>query len=203
MNNLDKIYIVTQEWGYVAEEPEGLEVIGIFYDYQKAVSRMNSECDITLRESYGTPREYLAHSQEVSVTEDLDSIQIFNQITGKQDMFRIFEKDIEQRDFIVLQFDYDGETFNEHIYIDNIDRNHYDDMWDWWFGAPKESKNPKLNFEVLGKKDRNGDIIADKFQLNVYLNEDCDTPIATFPCCYLRISKSWIGPKEGFSFYYE
>lgn len=112
-------------------------------------------------------------------------------------------KKTKQREFIVLQFDYDGETFNERIYVDDIDRNHYDDMWDWWFGAPKESKNPALNFEVLGKKDRYGNIIADKFNLNVYLNEDCDTPIATFPCCYLRISKSWIGLKEGFSFYYE
>lgn len=196
----DKVYVVTQEWGNTNNEDFNFEVLGVFFDLHEAVACMYQCRNLELSESYHTPYEYIAHSMEVSVNEEDWRIEISSN-EGKWDNIEIHEKEIEQRDFIAIQFEYDGETFNERIYLDQIDRDHYDDHWDWWFGSHEGLKHPDLNFEVFGDKDENGNIVYDAFEINVYDNEDAMDPMATI--CDFELTQSWLGKKEGFIKYYD
>ena len=172
----DKIYVVTQEWGNTSLEDYNFEILGVFFDLREATLCMQKARNIELSESYGTPYEYLFHSMEVSVNEEDWRVEI-TAANGKWDNFEIHEKEVKQRDFIAIQFEYAGEVFNERIYLDQIDSTHYDDIWDWWFGSNGSEQFPDLNFELTADKDKDGNPVCSNMYINVYENENAMFPM--------------------------
>ena len=193
----DKIYIVTSEWNTYDGDRE-FAVIGAFFDMREAVESMNKERNVIITESYNFDSLQDARDNEdITIEEEIDRFFIMdNSLIDKWDELKIHERLIKQRDFIAIQFEYDGETFNERIYLDDIDREHYDNNWDWWFASPEDSKHPDLNFEVFGDKDNDGNIIYDAFEINIYENEDAMDSMATV--CDFELTQSWLGKKDGF-----
>lgn len=188
----DTVYIVVYKWG-----PDGGssndDIVGVFYDLQEAIACLEKKRDTILHESYATSFEECGG---VSVKSDYTYCYIYDEGSYKWDSIEIYEYGTEQRDFITIQFECGSETFNERIYLDQIDRTHYEGNWDWWFGAPRDSKFPDLNFEVYGDKDEKGNIIYDTFQINIYGDDGASDPMAT--TCDYKITQSWIGDKDGF-----
>lgn len=194
----DKIYVVFSEWETQSGDFDS-NVIGIFYDIQQAVECLRVERDTILSETYNTSFD---KHEGVDITEQGENhVFIFSKSCYRWDSLTIYEKEIKQRDFIAIQFEYDGETFNERIYLDQLDRDHYDDHWDWWFGSHEGSKHPYLNFEAFGDKDDDGNIIYDAFEINVYEDEDAMDSMATI--CDFELTQSWLGKKDGFIKYYD
>ncbi len=194
---MDKIYVVTSEWCTSNGDRE-FAIIGTFFDMQEAGSTLDKERDMILKESYSLESVQAARDNEdVTVEEDIDRFFIMDSYQlDKWDELKIHEEYVKQRDFIAIQFEYDGETFNERIYIDDIDREHYDNNWDWWFDSSEDAKHPDLNFEVFGDKDNDGNIIYDAFEINIYENEDAMDSMATV--CDFELTQSWLGKKDGF-----
>lgn len=188
----DSIFIVVSEWESYDGNHDS-EVIGVFYDLQKATRCLEAERDTILKESYATSFD---ECSGVKAKGGDGYFFVTDEYESRWDSIDIYEKEVEQRDFIAIQFEYDGETFNERVYLDQIDREHYEDLWDWWFGAKTCSEHSELNFELLGEKDNDGNIIIDKFKINVYADVDADDPMATISNC--KLTKSWIGRKDGF-----
>lgn len=193
----DKIYIVISEWESLSGD-FGSEVLGVFFDVRKATECLTVERDTLLSETYHTS---IDKHLGFAIRNDDDYFFISDSYGSQWDTITIHEKEVEQRDFITIQFEYDGETFNERIYLDQIDREHYDDHWDWWFGSHEGSKHPDLNFEVFGDKDDDGNIIYDAFEINIYENEDAMDSMATV--CDFELTQSWFGKKDGFIKYYD
>lgn len=189
----DKVYVVTQEWGNTSWEDFNFEILGVFFDLREATLCMQKARNVELSESYGTPYEYLSHSMEVSVNEEDWKVEI-TATNGKWDNFEIHEKEVEQRDFIAVQFKYSGEVFNERIYLDQIDLTHYDDIWDWWFGSHGNEHFPDLNFELTADKDKDGSTTCGNMYINVYENEDAMVPLKRITD--ISWVHSWIERKE-------
>lgn len=97
------------------------------------------------------------------------------------------------RTYIDICFKYDNEIYVERIYTDEIDKTHYENMWDWWFGPGKEDPNPKLVFELLADKNNEGQLTTDNMVINVYPDENTDIPIAKV--LEIGYRKSWIDMK--------
>lgn len=199
---MDKIYVVTSEWCTSNGDRE-FAIIGTFFDMQEAGSTLDKERDMILKESYSLESVQAARDNEdMTVEEDIDRFFIMDSSQlDKWDELKIHEEYVKQRDFIAIQFEYDGETFNERIYLDDIDREHYDNNWDWWFASSEDAKHPALNFEVFGDKDNDGNIIYDAFEINIYENEDAMDSIATV--CDFELTQSWLGKRNGFIKYYD
>lgn len=195
----DKIYIVVSEWKSASGE-FGCEVIMVSYDLMQANECLQKERDIILEESYNTTFERCYERKDIQIKYS-DNLFFIAESYNRWDSITIYEKEIEQRDFITIQFDYDGEIFSERIYLDQIDRDHYDDHWDWWFGANEDSKHPELCFELFGDKDDEGNIIYDAFEINIYENVYSWSPITRVSD--YEITQSWIGDKNGFIKYYK
>lgn len=193
----DKIYIVVSEWESVDGSFDS-NVIGVYHDLRQATECFKKERDTVLDESYSTTFD---KCENVIVKGNDYYFFVAEEYSNRWDSITIYEKEVEQRDFIAIQFEYDGETFNERIYLDQIDRDHYDDHWDWWFGPHEGSKHPDLNFEVFGDKDDDGNIIYDAFEINIYENEDAMDSMATV--CDFELTQSWLGKKDGFIKYYD
>lgn len=189
----DKVYVVTQEWGNTSLEDCNFEILGVFFDLREATLCMQKARNVELSESYSTPYEYLSHSMEVSVNEEDWRVEIAA-TNGKWDNFEIHEKEVEQRDFIAIQFEYAGEVFNERIYLDQIDLTHYDDIWDWWFGSHGSKQFPDLNFELTADKDKDGNPACSNMYINVYENEDAMVPLKRITD--ISWVHSWIERKE-------
>ena len=188
----DKVYVVLAEWESQSGDFDSC-ILGLFYDMRQAVECLKTERDTILSETYNTS---FGKCEGVNITgKGENHIFISSEFGYRWDSLTICEKEIEQRDFIAIQFEYDGETFNERIYLDQIDREHYDDHWDWWFGPHEGSKHPDLNFEVFGDRDGDGNIICDAFEINVYENEDAMDSIATI--CDFKLTQSWLSKKAG------
>lgn len=188
----DKVYMVLSVWE--SQNDFDSHILGVFYDICQAVKCLKAERDTILSETYNTS---FNRCEGVTITGAGESrIFISSELDSRWDLLSIHEKEVEQRDFIAIQFEYGGETFNERIYLDDIDRTHYDDHWDWWFGPHEGSGHPDLNFEVFGNKDGEGNIICDAFQINIYENEDamCPTAVARD----VKYTQSWLGMKDGF-----
>ena len=173
----DTIFIVVSEW----KSHDGSfdsNVIGVFYDLQQAVECLKKERDTILEESYDTTFEKCENDVDVMVKCDDYNFFVTEKFGNRWDSITIHEKEIEQRDFIAIQFEYEDETFYERIYLDQIDLTHYDDMWDWWFGSNVNKKFPDLNFELTADKDaEDGSPICDNMYINVYENEDAMIPV--------------------------
>jgi len=194
----DQVYVVLSEWESQSGDFDSC-ILGVFYDMQKAIECLRAERDTILSETYNTSFD---ECEGVAITgAEENHIFISSEFGYRWDSLTIYEKEVEQRDFIAIQFEYDGETFNERIYLDDIDRTHYDDHWDWWFGSHEGSKHPNLNFEVFGDKDDDGNIIYDAFEINIYEEEDAMDPITT--TCDFELTQSWLGKKNGFIKYYD
>lgn len=196
----DKIYIVVSEWESLSGDFDS-EVLGVFFDAQKATECLTAERDTLLSETYDTSFEDYKNTTDIIVKYDDNYFFVTEKFSNRWDTITIYEKEVEQRDFITIQFDYDGETFNERIYLDQIDRAHYEDHWDWWFGPHRYSSHSELNFELFGDKDDEGNIIYDAFEINVYENVDAWSPIARISD--YEFTQSWIGNKDGFTKYYK
>lgn len=196
----DTIFIVVSEW----ESQDGSfdsNVIGVFYDFRQAAECLKKERDTILEESYNTTFEKYENDVNVMVKCDDYNFFVTEKFGNRWDSITIHEKEIEQRDFIAIQFEYDGEVVNERIYLDQIDRTHYDDHWDWWFGTSEGSKHPKLNFELFGDKDDDGNIIYDAFEINVYEDDEAWSPMARITD--YQLTQSWLGKKDGFIKYFD
>lgn len=96
----------------------------------------------------------------------------------------------EERTYIDIAFYYEKILYVERIYTDQIDKDHYENMWDWWFGCKKNDDNPNLVFELTGNKNEEGQFITEDMYINVYAKEYDDTPIDVIENISYR--KSWI-----------
>lgn len=94
--------------------------------------------------------------------------------------------------YIELLFQYKSIWYCERIYPYNIDPNHYENMWDYWFGNSTEDDEPELAFEVTANK-VDGQFTLDNLYINVYENDEANTPIAVITEFAYR--KSWIDCK--------
>lgn len=188
----DTVYIVVSKWGLHGGD-FNCDIVGVFHDLQEAVMRLEKKRDTILCETYATSFE---ECSGISIKGGDTYCYIYDEESCQWDNIEIYEYRTEQRDFIAIQFECGSETFNERIYLDQIDRTHYEGNWDWWFGAPSGSKFPGLNFEVFGDKDEKGNIIYDTFQINIYEDDEAPDPMAT--TCDYKITQSWIGDKDGF-----
>lgn len=112
-------------------------------------------------------------------------------LTWKDAPFHIPEKGGELP-YIELLFQYKGIWYCERIYLHNIDSNHYEEIWDYWFGNSAEDDEPELVFEVTANKTC-GHFTLDDLYINVYENDDANTPIAVITEFAYR--KSWIDCK--------
>lgn len=187
----DKIYVVLSEWETQSGNFDS-NVIGIFYDIQQAVECLRAERDTILSETYNTTFD---KHEGVDITEQGEShVFIFSKSCYRWDSLTIYEKEIEQRDFIAIQFKYSGEVFNERIYLDQIDLTHYDDIWDWWFGSNGNEHFPDLNFELTADKDKDGSPACGNMYINVYENEDAMVPLKRITD--ISWVHSWIERKE-------
>lgn len=97
-----------------------------------------------------------------------------------------------EKPYIELLFQYNDIWYCERIYLHNIDPNHYENMWDYWFGNSSEDEEPDLIFEVTANKE-NGHFTLDELYINVYENDEANDPIAVITEFTYR--KSWIGCK--------
>ena len=193
----DKIYVVVSEW-QSADGSFDTDVIGVFYDPQQATECFRKERDTVLEESYETTFEQCEECEDVRVKSSDNYFFIAEEFGNRWDSITIHEKEIEQRDFIAIQFVYDGETFNERVYLDSIDYNHYENLFDWWFGAPKDSRHPDLCFELNCDMDENGNYKLYDMRIAVYENEDADEPTEWIDHWQIKAETSWIGRKDGF-----
>jgi len=97
------------------------------------------------------------------------------------------------RQYIDILFQYDDDIYSERIYLDMIDTNHYDDLWDYWFGCGAEDKHPNIVFEVTADKDNDGKFTLSNLYINVYVTENDDKPISVITAFSYR--KSWCNHK--------
>lgn len=79
--------------------------------------------------------------------------------------------------YIEIAFFYKKELYVERIYTKDIDKNHYENVWDWWFGNKKFDAYPDLVFELTADKNSNGKLTTENMYINVYEDEDSDEPI--------------------------
>lgn len=96
---------------------------------------------------------------------------------------------------IDILFTYQNTQICETIDISKIDKNHYENMWDWWFKIGKECLDNNLKnstFEIIADKNENGQYTLDNLIINVYKNDE------DFPCDTVKefsYRKSWIDDK--------
>lgn len=191
----DDIYIVTSEWNNDNEHE--FAVVGAFFDYKKAIQAFEKNRNMELAESYGFDSlEEAKNSEDVTIEED--DMRFFikdKRFCNKWDEFIIHERKVEQRDFIVVKFEFLGESFEERIYVDDIDLTHYDTCWDWWFSS-RNKNYPDLNFELTADKDDDGNISCEGMYVNVYENDDSLTPIKTID--KVKWQYSWIERRQNY-----
>lgn len=97
--------------------------------------------------------------------------------------------DIDKNTYIEIAFIYRKELYVERIYTKDIDKNHYENMWDWWFGNKESDTSPDLVFELTADKNSDGKLTTENMYINVYENEDSDEPIDIIKEISYR--KSW------------
>lgn len=95
--------------------------------------------------------------------------------------------------YIEIAFFYKKDLYVERIYTKDIDKNHYENMWDWWFGNKESDAYPDLVFELTADKNSDGKLTTNNMYINVYENENSDTPIDTIKEIGYR--KSWCNHK--------
>lgn len=186
----DKIYVVLSEWESPSDD-FNCEVIGVFYDIREAVACLKTERDTILSETYNTS---FNRCEGVTVIGQGERhVSFFSESYCCRNSLTIYEKEIERRDFIAIQFKYAGEVFNERIYLDQIDLTHYDNVWDWWFGSNGNKQFPNLNFELTSDKDQDGNPTCGNMYINVYKNDEAMTPLQIITD--VSYSRSWAGKK--------
>lgn len=75
---------------------------------------------------------------------------------------------------IIISFEYRGKTYTQNISINDIDTNHYEEIWDYWFEFEVED----FVFELTGTKcDNKIAFIPNEMYINVYEDEDADEPM--------------------------
>lgn len=186
----DKIYVVLSEWESQSDD-YNCEVIGVFYDMREAVACLETERDTILSETYNTSFDKCEGVTMIGQGER--HVSFFSESDCCSNSLTIWEKEIEQRDFIAIQFKYSGEVFNERIYLDQIDLTHYDNVWDWWFGSNGNKQFPNLNFELTSDKDQDGNPTCGNMYINVYKNDEAMTPLQIITD--VSYSRSWAGKK--------
>lgn len=95
----------------------------------------------------------------------------------------------DERTYIEIAFFYNKDLYVERIYTDQIDINHYESVWDWWFGAGKNDLNPNLVFEITAEKNIDNKLTTNNMYVNVYANENENEPIERIDSISYR--KSW------------
>lgn len=89
--------------------------------------------------------------------------------------------------FIEVMFEFDGELYVRRIHIQLIDKDHYENMWDWWTGATQPD-GTEITFEILADKDENGGFTVNNMQVNVYESDD-DNILETITSIRYRTSE--------------
>lgn len=102
-----------------------------------------------------------------------------------------YDKTSNERTYIEIAFFYDGELYVERIYTDQIDINHYESVWDWWFKSGENDSNPNLVFELTAEKNIENKLTTCGMYINVYKNEESNEPIKRIDEIAYR--KSWTG----------
>lgn len=81
---------------------------------------------------------------------------------------------------IHIEFPYKNLIHHVNIPVKNLDIDHYETVWDWWF-RPDDMPRIKELFEVTGKKNKRNEPTVNDICINVYANEYEDAP-----CCEIH-----------------
>lgn len=167
----EKIYVVLQQWEDKcgARDAQILCVTPHLYDARKSMQEERDE----ILANHTLTLEQIKHNDDYELEED-ESRFFLNDMYGGWDEITILEKEVPQRDFISIGF-YSERTnkyYSKRIYLDQIDPNHYDTIWDYWFSY----KGNKKCYEVLGNKDEDGKYLTRSLKVNIYADEDANDP---------------------------
>lgn len=71
-----------------------------------------------------------------------------------------------------IAFEYGGKLYHEAVNKNEIDPEHYERIYDYWFGGLGD----ELGFELTGDKDENNNFLPKRLYVNVYFDEDTARP---------------------------
>lgn len=76
--------------------------------------------------------------------------------------------------FIEVLFEFNGELYMRRIHTQLIDKDHYENMWDWWTTGAERPDGITPLFEILADKNEDGNFTVNNMRINVYINDDED-----------------------------
>lgn len=191
---VEKIYIVTSSWCDEYESPAE-EIVGLYWNLQDVKKAIERKRDAVLKERWNVTFENVLKNDQLLVKEsDINFFIIDRVYEEKWSMIGVNEYYVHDRKHIDVLFDYNGKTYCEPVYVDDIDLEHYDKVWDWWFRPYVDgSSDDDLNFELTADKNPVGLWSMGNAYINVYKNVHADTPIATVR--NIKFRKSWLKAK--------
>lgn len=193
---ITNIYMVTSSYCKGDGVPLD-DMIGLFWTLQDAKRCVDSERDRVLKELWGgvSVEEVRKNTKKYFIDEDDQGCLIRTRsYKGTWSMINISKHIVRDRKHIDVLFDYNGKTYCEPVYIDDIDLNHYENAWDWWFRPYVNGNSDNdLNFELIADLSPIGLWSMGNAYINVYENIHSDTPIATVR--NIKFRKSWLKAK--------
>lgn len=89
---------------------------------------------------------------------------------------------------IHIEFPYKNLIHMIDIPVDHIDINHYDTLWDWWFGLEDRFPSWEEDFEITGEKSDFDTVTVNGIYINVYADTNADHPFLVIENVKARIS---------------
>lgn len=187
---MQRVYIVTSEFMDKHGEREWnvCATFRLLYEAKKLLAEKRQN----ILDEYGMSAEELEQSDDYEV-EDEDNRFYVQDFCGGWDEISITEQKIEDESpFIDIMFPFKDKQYIERIYLNDVDPDHYEDLWDWWFGDSdsRTQGDVTYDFELTANKHADGNFAMTGMYINVYLN-DCDAIIATIPTKDIKIHTSW------------
>lgn len=193
---MTKVYIVTQEWRDTNENQQGFSINRAFCSLHEAKQFAKSCRDNLLRNKYNaTLEEVLDDHHCVTISKSNLCFMVADARGQCCDSITVHTLTLVGADtYIDIMFPYNGKVYTERIYLDDVDREKYDDIWNWRFGDKSDSVDysDNLSFEVFAEKHKDGELAMTGMCINVYKRGD-DTPVKTIQTENIMIHESWNG----------
>lgn len=189
---MEKVYIVTYEYQDRHGERE-CSICGTFSNLSEAKKLLAKKRQAVLDDYEMTVEEMKANDFDIT---DSESTFFACDPRGGWDDININEESVQGSDaYVDIMFPFDGQTFIERINMGDVDPNHYDDLWDWWFSEQNNPGNEgKHTFELTADKHKDGNFAMTGMYINVYPFMD-DNIIKVIPTADIKIHTSWSGTK--------
>lgn len=189
-----KVYIVTHEWQDTGGGHE-FWVVATYRRESDALKLLAEEREKLIKE-HNVSIDEMKESDEYEV--EADDVHFFLQdADGAWDEIKVIDQKVNGTSaYIDILFPFKDEWYAERIYLDDVDMNHYDDLWDWWFGdtESKVDGDGTYDFELTADKHNDGGFAMTGMYINVY-EHDCDEIIATIHTENIKIHTSWSNDK--------